>query len=200
MFKLKKKIFYSDCSIPARLFFDHIIHGDISVLGVGNNREVHNAYWSIINEFCELDNNNGLLKWFKLQVKLSNTERAIHDVQTLLFPIKHLCEDEYQIEVCVKFLNALKYPVINFDTSKPLQEEIQRIESQVIGILHNELEMQKPAHEQEHKKIVKDFNDRLVAVENMLGRSIDDDVTLRKFISLEKSAYNKMNQLKKANG
>lgn len=194
MFKRKSKILYSNCDIPARLFFDELMHGNITVLGKGNPNDLYEAYWGVIDEFCDIDNNTTLRNWFHKQVKLSKLQRAISDVRTLLNPIKNLVVVRCELEACITLINALEYPKVNFDIEKPLDEEIKRVEFQVIGILENELNMLMPEQTEKKKEIIKDFSDRLVAVENALGRQIDDNVSLRKFISLEKSAIRKAKQ------
>lgn len=193
MIKIKRsKIIYNNCDIPAKMFFDELMQGNASVLGHGSSEDIHNAYMNIIDEYCDLDNNIRMIDWFKKQEKISCIQIAISNITTLLYIIKKVYnpKNERQKEA-VTLLNKIKYTSVRFDDKKPLNEEIIRVESVVLGVLRNDLNMEISTEKHEQKEIKKEFLKRLVAIENCLGRAIDDDISLRRFIYLEKSAIKK---------
>lgn len=198
MVKAKDKaLIYNNCDIPAHLFFDELMHGNIYVLGIGSPELLYSTYMSIIDEYCELSENAKMISWFKKQNKLSQLQRQISDIQTLLNPIKYLCSTKEEFTACIALLNALERPKIKFDINKPLNEETERVEKRVIGVLNNEINTLISSNEKAPERLKKDFMQRLVSVQNILGYVLPDDVTLRKFVFLEKAAMNKINAKKK---
>lgn len=193
----RSRILYTNCDIPARLFFDELMQGNISVLGKGTPTELHNAYMAIVDEYCELDNNRKMLDWFTKQNRISKIQRGISDVALCLAPIKYICITESQFKRAINNINYIDYPKVKFDIKKPLNDEIKRVEHSVIGMLKNELNMLVDDNTKSKEKIQKDFFKRLVSVQNALGRNLDDNISLRKFIYEEKSAIDKCKPNKK---
>lgn len=187
----RNKILYNNCYIPAKLFFDELMQGNINVLGKGTPEQLHTAYMSIVDEYCELDNNRRMLDWFTKQNKISKIQRAISDVTACLRPIKYICVTEEQFLRAITVINSIEYPKVKFDVKKPLVDEITRVERSVIGILNNELNMLLSDDVKTKEKIKKEFFKRLVSVQNAIGRNLDEDITLRKFIFEEKAAIEK---------
>lgn len=198
MVKAKDKaLIYTNCDIPANIFFDELMHGNVYVLGKGSLELLYKTYMDIVDEYCELSGNAKMISWFKRQNRLSDLQRQISDVTTLLNPIKYLCSSNEEIDACVALLNALNKPKIKFDVSKGLDNEIERVEKRVIGVINNEINSILSVQEKAPEKLKKDFMQRLVNVQNILGYALHDNVTLRKFIFLEKAAQDKINAQKK---
>lgn len=176
---------YSNCDIPAVLFFDELMHGNVSVLGKGKEEDLKKAYFNILAEYVELSKNNTIKKWYNDVERISNIKRAISDVYAIISTICTFYGTKY-LEEFTKTINALEYPKLNFDPKKDILSEIERINS-VIGNLKNELYMVDNEKETEIKKAQKNFIKNIVSIQNSLGYSIEENVTLRKYIYLEQS-------------
>ena len=193
MIKSKRKILsksnikYNNCDIPAKLFFNQLIQGDSSVLGIGTPEELHKAYFDIIDEYCELDNNKKLLELFTTQEKISRMQNTQIHIKSQIYNLKYLCETKEHVLKVKEVLDEIQRPVIKFDPDKGIEFNIKRLEM-IIGSLNNNIKMLIPTEKIQKKQVKTDFNKRLVNVENALNREINEDVTLRKFIYLEKSA------------
>lgn len=188
--KAKSKILYRDCSIPARLFFDNLIQGDISVLGKGTGEELYKAYFNIIDEYCVLDENKTLLALFTTQESISRMQNTQAHISAQIYNLKYLCSSKEDVLKVKEVLDLIQKPKLNFDPEKGLNKEIKRLETH-IGALNNNIRMLIPQENEQKKQVKVNFDKRLVAVENALGREINSNVTLKKFIYLEKSAIKK---------
>lgn len=195
----RSQIKYSNCDIPAILYFDELMHGNVSVLGKGTPEQLNTAYWSIIDEYCELSGNYKMKTWFEKQEKVSNIQRAISDVNVCINNIilaTQLASLPEQITPFIDAINKLEFPKVKFSYDKPLFQELDRVRRGVIGSLNNQLKIELGNEEKKKEAIKKDFMGRMVNIQNVLGYTITDETTLRKFIYLEKSAQEKVNAYK----
>lgn len=177
---------YTNCDIPAVLFFDELMHGNTSVLGDGSKDELEEVYFKILEEYVDLSKNNKIKKWYNDIERASNIKRAISDVYVIVANICMFYGTKY-ITDYTKIINSLEYPTLNFDPEKDLLAELERINYSVIGSLKNELQMIDNEKNTEVKKAQKNFIKNIVSIQNSLGYSIEENVTLRKYIYLEQS-------------
>lgn len=188
----RSQIKYSNCDIPAILYFDELMHGNVSVLGKGTPEQLNTAYWGIIDEYCELSDNFKMKSWFEKQEKVSNIQRAISDVNVCINNIivaSHIATQTEQIKPFIEAINKLEFPRVKFSYTKPLHDEVNRVRKGVIGSLNNQLKIELGNQEKKKEAIKKDFMARIVNIQNILGYTIKDNTTLRKFVFLEKSAH-----------
>jgi len=192
----KSNILYTNCDIPARLFFNNLSAGDLSVLGTGTQEELQVAYYSILDEYCELDNNTSFIEAFKKEEIISLIQSDIATIETALHAIIYveLTKDE-RISIIDK-LNEWKPPhaVVRFDKDKPLLDEALRIQKKVIGALKNRLNQEVSTRKKRVEKVKRTFESDCVAIEIALQVSINDDVSLRKFIEYSKQAIERSKQ------
>lgn len=181
------KILYTNCDIPARLFFDELCNGNLSVLGEGTPEQLQAAYMSILDEYVKIDNNTSFLKAFQLEERISNIQANIAALEVAIYHIYYdtLITIEQRLEL-IATLNEWKKPRINFNTDKPLLDECLRLQNKVIGALKNDLNFAVSERKKERKERVKTFYRDCVIMEEVLGIKIDDNVSLEKF-----SLYNK---------
>jgi len=195
----KSRIIYSTCDIPARLFFNNLSAGDLSVLGTGTQEELQAAYYSILDEYCELDNNTAFIEAFKKEEIISMIQSDIATIETALHAIVYveLTKDE-RISIIDK-LNEWKPPhaVIRFNKDNPILAEVLRVKKSVIGALKNRLNQEVSTRKKRVKKVKSTFESDCVAIEIALQVSINDDVTLSKFIEYSKQAIERSKQYKK---
>jgi len=186
----KSHILYSNCDIPARLFFNNLSAGDLSVLGTGTKEELQAAYYSILDEYCELDNNTAFIEAFKKEEIISLIQSDIANIRSALQVIVYaeLSKDE-RISIIDK-LNEWKPPhaVVRFDKDKPINEEVVRISKKVIGGLKNYLNKEISTRKKRIEKVKRTFEADCVSIHACLGTKIDSDVTLRLFIEYSKLA------------
>lgn len=197
--RIRSQIKYTNCDIPAILFFDELMHGNISVLGKGTPEQLNNAYWGIIDEYCELSGNFKMKSWFEKQEKVSNIQRAISDVNVCINNIilaSQIATHKEQIVPFIDAINKLEFPKVRFSYTKPLHEEVERVRKSVIGVLNNQLKIELGNEQKKKEAIKKDFMARIVNIQNIIGRNLDDNISLRKFIYEEKSAHDKVNASK----
>lgn len=186
----KGNIKYNNCDIPAKIFFNHLIHGEINVLGEGNPQELHKVYFDIIDEYCELYDDKLLLKLFTTQESLSRMQNTQAHIQAQIYNLKFLCSSKHDIDLVKSVIDEIKKPKIEIKVSKGIDWNVKLLEK-VIGSLNNNINMLLSSERKEKKQVKTDFTKRLVLVENALGREINENVTLRKFIFLEKSAIDR---------
>jgi hypothetical protein len=70
-----------------------------------------------------------------------------------------------------------------------LKQEILRTYKFVLPGINNKLKLERGNYDNltEKKEIISSFADNCVNIENALGRAIDDNMTLEKYLSYEKS-------------
>ena len=90
------------------------------------------------------------------------------------------------------FIDALQtgYDIV-IDKKANFEDEVLRVLTIEIGIIQNDLTQAKMTFDQmteKSKKTVVEFEDQIVSMENILDRTIKDEITLAKYIALQKSA------------
>lgn len=177
-------------TIKAKIFFKILDTKDYQLLKPKpREKGLEQVFMSIYDEFfTRLDNFEGKQylelskKIAELQYKISNLKRALH------FYYYNKTTKQMRLE----FIEALKTGYdIEIDPNESFSSEVLRVLNIDLGILENELEISKNELIQLTKKEtqkISSYESKIVAVENVLKRSIDDDITLAKYIELEKSA------------
>lgn len=94
------------------------------------------------------------------------------------------------------FIHALQtgYDIV-IDKEANFEDEVLRVLTIEIGIIQNDLTQAKIIFDQmteKSKKTVVEFEDQIVSMENVLDREIKDEITLAKYIALQKSAKQKL--------
>lgn len=182
---------WKDCSLPAKLFFDEVIRGNYHVLGNAPESELQKAYWSIIDEYVKLDKNEALKDWFNRLEQKAVINNLIQTVSTCLYVITYASNTEELLKENIETINSIKGVNINFDLNKGIDEEIIRVNTKVLGLLRNRIKLLEGEEQPQGNNEVSVFEKRLVAVQNVLGYNLPDDVSLKKFIFLEKAAIEK---------
>jgi len=187
------KMLYTNCDIPARLFFDELCNGNLSVLGDGTPEELQSAYMSILDEYVKIDNNTSFLKAFQLEERISDIQAKIAALDLSVYHIYYdpLITKEQRLEI-IATLNEWKKPRINFNPDKPILDECHRIQTKIVGALKNDLNFAVAERKKERKERVKTFYRDVAAIEVILAPlRIDANVTLRMFLEYNKIAVEK---------
>lgn len=191
------KILYSDCSIPAMLFFDIVESKDYSKLGTGPADLLEEAYNKIFDEYVELSGSEEVIQAYKKTAKVSLLKSKIDLVNNLLYAI---CFQTTTVAERLEFIDLLNsiesrpatdvLPAsfhFKFNKEKPIFDEIEKCR-QTIGIMENELNFEMSTEKKLNKAVKYVYESDLVNIQNALGYNLPDDVTLRKFVYLKKSA------------
>jgi hypothetical protein len=196
----ESKILYSDCSIPASLFFHIVETKDFSLLGTGNAEQLEAAYNSIFDEYVMLSGSEEVIRAYKKSAKVGLLKSKIEIAQNLLYAI---CFQETSVEERLQFIDILNsiestpatdvLPAryhFRFNKDKPIFDEIEKCQ-QAIGILENELNFDLSTEKKLNEAVKYIFESDLVNIQNALGYNLPDDLSLKKFIYLKQSAIKK---------
>lgn len=188
---------YKDCDIPAKLFFKVINTGDYSLLGKGNPEEQEQAFNDIFDEYYILDGNKRVEASFKKSNRIAVLSMNIGFIESMIHAIACVPMIVSERLELIKILNDTNLIKPQFNTDKPILEEINRVQLRVKA-MKNELNIILGSEKKTNDNVKYSFEKEVVSIENILGRGIDNnDLTLRKYIELKKSAVEKVNNQKK---
>jgi hypothetical protein len=117
-----------------------------------------------------------------LEYKIANLKQALH------FYFYNKTTEQMRSD----FINALKkgYGIV-INKEAPFIEEVHRVLTTEIGIINNDLSIAKIEFEAMTKKSEAkafDYQEQIVTIEQVIGRSIKDGIMLDKYIAYEKQA------------
>ena len=177
-------------TIKARIFFKILDTKDYQLLKPKpREKGLEQVFMSIYDEFFIHSENNEAKQYLELskkiaelQYKISNLKRALH----------FYYYNKTTKEMRLGFIEALKNGYdIEINPNESFSSEVLRVLNIDLGVLENELTIAEDEFKQLTSKTqqkISSYESKIVAVENVLKRSIDDDITLAKYIELEKSA------------
>ena len=190
-------IYWHDCNIPAKIFFEVMYSGDYSKLGTGSETDLQAAYDIIFDEYVLLDKNDKVIQWFKKKCLILDINSKISTINLCLHHIAFTVMTDVERKESVDILNSIQGVRINFSLTKNILNEIIRVQTSVIGQLKNQLNQELASEKTVNEKVKHSFEQDLVSIENTLERSIPDDVSLYKYIALKQSAIERSNNIKK---
>lgn len=179
---------YKDCSIPARLFFKVASTGDLTLLPKGSDWD------AISDEYHLLSNDRRTTRLLEKQKRVAWLILKAHVIQDTLF-----CLNKFQMyrearEKIIEILKGLDV-VIRPDA---VNEDILRTLNVTIGRIKNQIRLEELELKDQRKIIGATFDEVCVSIENVLERTISEDVTTYKFIAYKKSSEAKVARLKKS--
>ena len=177
-------------TIKAKIFFKILDTKDYQLLKPKPREKcLEQVFMSIYDEFFIHSENNEAKQYLELSKKVAEYEYKISNLKRALHFYYY---NKTTKEMRLGFIEALKKGYdIEIDPNESFSSEVLRVLNIDLGILENELEISKNELIQLTKKEtqkISSYESKIVAVENVLKRSIDDDITLAKYIELEKSA------------
>jgi len=193
----KPVIYWTNCDIPAKVFF-HIMHsGEFDKLGTDTSDNLETAFNIIFDEYIKLDNNTQIMDWYTQRCKVGNIRKTINMVETCLHHITFSIMTREELLEAIRVINLIKGVNVRFDINKDPLDEIIRIQQKVLGSLQNDLNFELSKEKDTKEDVKYHFEEDLVSIENVLERSVPEDMTLRKFVFLKKSAIEKSKRLAK---
>lgn len=202
------KIKWINSEMPAKIFFDIMFKNiPVTVMGTGTPEQLEQAYDKIVDEFVELDGNSAIVEWYKKRARIG---RLVAIIELINLILSHICTSFLTTEErldAIQELNRIEEKpdttyskakmLVNFDINKPFWEEVARVQNVILGQLETELRFLIGAEKKQSADSKYIFEKELVDIENILGRPIDDSVSLKKYTQLRKSAILKVNTQKK---
>ena len=193
----KPVIYWTNCDIPAKVFF-HIMHsGEFDQLGTDTAENLEQAFNIIFDEYIELDNNTQIMDWYTQRCKVENIRKTINIVETCLHHITFSIMTSDELLEAIRVINLIKGVNVRFDINKDPLDEIIRIQQKVLGSLQNDLNFELSKEKDTKEDVKYHFEEDLVSIENVLERNVPEDMSLRKFVFLKKSAIEKSKRLAK---
>lgn len=195
--QLKPVILWHDCNIPAKLFFDILNTRDYTKLGTAPIEELEKAFEKIFDEYVVLDGNEKVIQWYKKQCKISFLNYQIWVIETALYTICYAPLTKEQRIRVIDNLNAMQTPKVKFDKDKPILDEVQRIQRSVLGSIRNRLNLELSNEKKVEEQAKYSYRKDLAAIENVLGHSLPEKMSLEMFLERKKSAVEKSNNQRK---
>jgi hypothetical protein len=177
-------------NIPAKTFFDILHTKNYQLLKPKPNEDgLEKIFTDIYDDFFIKSDNYEAKQYLKLTYTIAFLEYKIATIkQVLHFVFYNNVSDENKLTL----LDALeKGCEIYIDKKADFTTEIQRVLQVEIGIIENDLTMEKLELDnisKNKKEILFDFYDNIVSLSNVHNRNIDEKLTLAMYISIEKSA------------
>lgn len=188
--------YYYDLKIPARLFFEIADSGNLELLVIKykHKKEVLKKAWSKIYDlyFEKRDDK-------RMSMVLDYKKRIVllkYKIDIINNCLKALVIVELPKEQLTAICEALKKLKIHIDPSKKITQEVLNALELDVNNLNIELDALLLKVKNMTSDIKSDFESDLVSIENTLERSISEDISLAKFIALERSASARSKSLK----
>jgi hypothetical protein len=177
-------------NIPAKTFFDILHTKNYQLLKPKPNEEgLEKIFTDIYDDFFVKSDNYEAKQYLKLTYTIAFLEYKIATIKQILhFVFYNNVSDENKLTL----LDALEKGCgIYIDKEADFTTEIQRVLQVEVGIIENDLTMEKLELDNITKnknEMLFDFYDNIVSLGNIHNRNIDEKITLAMYISIEKSA------------
>lgn len=188
---------YTDCDVPATIFFKVMSKGDYTLLGEGTPEEQENAFYSIFDEFYTLRESNKLKKAYTKSNRVSILKLQIQLITTILHQIVFVPMTPSERIQCIYILNDIDGLKIKFNTDKPIVDEVSRVQTKILGHLKNELNREMSTEKKQNEGLGITFERELASICISLGIYLNSNISLREYIEYEKIAVERNNANKK---
>lgn len=184
-------IHWTDCNIPARLFFDIMYSGEYSKLGTDTPEKLETAFDAIFDEYYVLLPNRELKEWLAKHERLNKLQSEYNGILVTIQSIEDLPLNAEQLSELITLLNSYKSVQPKFNTKKPVTE-IKRIHNQVLGVLRNKMNEAAQNVKYKSEKIKYNFyKDKANLRMALEGLDIHDDISLYEWAEYVKIAQQK---------
>jgi len=191
-------IYYTNCEIPAKLFFDIMHTEDYQKMGTVSIEECEKAYDVISDEYFTILPNIKLKTYLLKKAKIYHLEAKITYINSVLGLISFTPLTIHERNKIIDELNSIDGVKVNFKKDlNLLKSEIQRVQSSVLGILKNQINSIKDDKEKKEEKSKYVFQGDIVRLRQALdGMHIDENISLYMYAELTKAAIDVSNQRK----
>jgi len=177
-------------NIPAKTFFDILHTKNYQLLKPKPSEEgLEKIFTDIYDDFFVKSDNYEAKQYLKLT---TNVAFLIYKIATIKQVLNFVYYNEMTKDMKLKLLDALEQGCeIYIDKNDEFGNELQRVLQVEIGIIENDLTMEKLELDNMAKNRTEklfDFYDNIVSLSNVHNRNIDEKITLAMYVSIEKSA------------
>lgn len=177
-------------NIPAKTFFDILHTKNYQLLKPKPSEEgLEKIFTDIYDDFFVKSDNYEAKQYLKLT---TNVAFLIYKIATIKQVLNFVYYNEITKDMKLKLLDALEQGCeIYIDKNDDFGNELQRVLQVEIGIIENDLTMEKLELDNMAKNRTEklfDFYDNIVSLSNVHNRNIDEKITLAMYVSIEKSA------------
>jgi len=185
-------IFWTNCDIPAKLFFDIMHTGDYSKLGTDTPAKLEAAFDGIFDEYTTISNNLKVANYLNKNKKISDIVLQINGIEETISVIEFVPMTQAHALECVEILNRYKAVKPKFDPkAKDILKEINRIKTSVLGILRNQLNQLIDGLPKQKEKVANEYHHEKIILQSVHGYVIPDSTSLYEWVEYIKVAKEK---------
>ena len=179
-------IYWHNCDIPAKIFFEVMYSGDYSKLGTAP--DVEQIFDKIFDEYYILSPNTQLKSWIQKHKRISAIRAAIAGITATISQLEFVPMNPEQMSRVVAILNNYSEVKPKFNTKDPIKE-IARINNSIIGQLKNKLNQEIAGEKVKSEKIAYNFHkDRINLRLSLEGITIDENCSLYEWVEYVNAA------------
>lgn len=195
----KKPKYWYNTKIPAELFFDILESGqlkDLIISGKPKVKELQKAWTKIFDEYFKIKDDGKLRIIIKTKSEILKLTLKISVIENTL---KILSIGKLPKENVVKITNKLKSINVFINPEKPINKQVlQKLKTTVAG-LKTRLAIEEDNIKKLGLEAKSSFEADCVNIESALGRSINESVTLKKYLEYAKAAKKISNNRRASN-
>jgi len=177
---------YTNCDIPAKLFYKEIIDkSNLDALGEGTPEEKEAAFYSILDELCDIEKNYELSSIYDKKEQIKRIQAIVSVIETILFAMVFLPSTQDELNEQIDIINSIEYIKVKFSKDKPLSKEIERVHNSVIGALMAQISELEDSSKVTGSNIKSSFEKDVLTMARISGVRLNDEDSLRYFTELK---------------
>lgn len=187
---------YSNLKIPAYLFFEIAESNDLKSLvikGKPTKNQLAKAWEKIYDAYYKRLDDRQMERAMDSKKRIGLLKMKIDIVENVLYVLSLINAPK---ELLVTVIQSLKKIGIHLDETKAVPLAVLNTLQVDLVNLRTELDVEVEKYAKMTSGEGLNFTDDVVGIENVLERSIPEDISLDKYISLKKSAKDKIARLK----
>ena len=191
---VKKTKYYKDLKIPAYIFFDILTSDDLRLLiikGEPKEGKLEKAFSDIFDLYYE-DRNDGKLKLIlKTKKTIIRLYRKIGIIEAVVLS---LVQFNFPKDKVKELIANLRKGGIRINEDLDLDEELLRVLKNDLAGFKTHLQLEEHNLKELSKGEKSSFEDSIVALEGVFNFAIDENVSLGKYLSYQRSANKKVKE------
>lgn len=195
--KVKKTKYYKDLKVPAKIFFEILESSDLRLLilkGEPTANKLEKAFSDIFDKYFEAKNDGTLRLILKTKKTIIRLYRKIGIIEAVVLSLVQFSFPKDKVK---ELIANLKKGGINIDESLDLDKELLRVLQTDLAGFKTHLALEENNLKELSKGEKSSFESSIVSMEGVFGYSIDENVSLAKYLAYNKSAIRKASASKK---
>ena len=192
--EVKKAKYHKDLKIPARLFFEILENSDLRLLIIkGNPKEgkLEKAFSKIFDLYFSERNDGKLRLILKTKKTIIKLYRKIGIIEAVVLSLVQFSFPEDKVK---ELIAGLRKGGININEDLDLDKELLRVLKNDLGGLKTHLKLEEHNLKELSSGEKSSFEDSIVALEGVFTFAINEDVSLAKYLSYQRTAKRKVNE------